>query len=132
MNGFNADTFAQSSTIGCQRFSLNERARFSLGMTQIVGAGLLTMRHAAPIITSVVLLVWLPQHSARSVTRGSAKHSSGSRMYGVRSVEYGPGVSVCRRVRTISSSAHCHTARVSTGANTSRRLRFRAPHNIIL
>jgi hypothetical protein len=78
--GFSARSLSQSSTIGCQRFSLKLRASPSLGMTQIVGTGLFTMRHAAPIIIAVVLLVCDPKHKARSVTRGSAKQFSGSRM----------------------------------------------------
>ena len=48
-------------------------------MTQIVGAGLFTMRHAAPIMRMVVLLVCDPKHRVKSVTRGSLKHSNGSR-----------------------------------------------------
>ena len=93
--GNRATNAGQSSRSGIQRDLLNERARFSDGISHSAGLGSVSIAQANPAIRVVVLLVWEPQQSVTSETDGSFQHSNGSRQYGLTAVENGPGCSVC-------------------------------------
>jgi hypothetical protein len=64
--------------MGIHRDLLNDRARFSVGISHSAGLGSVSMSHARPAINVVVLLVWDPQQSVISTTDESFQHSNGS------------------------------------------------------
>jgi hypothetical protein len=85
--------------MGNQRYSEKDLARFSFGMTHMVGMGFKSSLYASPARIDVVLAVCAPQHRIMVRNRSSLKFSSGSRTYGVRRVEYGPAVEDTRSER---------------------------------
>ena len=71
---------SQSSSIGSHRDFENDLARFSVGINHKAGLGSLSISHARPAISVVVLDVWEPQQSTNSEHDESFHASKGSRV----------------------------------------------------